>query len=184
MLEPRSAGHAHWRAMQAADLPQVALIAAQVHPAYPEHPAVFAERLQLYPSGCWVWQQADALAGYLFSHPWHAMQPPALDSLLQALPGIDGLTKSASTYYLHDIALLPLARGQQATPRILPLLAQLARELGLDNLSLVAVNQSLAFWQGLGFSPLPAEPGLSAKLESYGPGTHYLQCALSKITTD
>ena len=178
MLEPHLAGQAHWRAMQAADLPQVALIAAQVHPAYPEHPAVFAERLQLYPNGCWVWQQAEALAGYLFSHPWHAMQPPALDSLLQVLPSC------ASTYYLHDIALLPLARGQQATPRILPLLAQRARELGLDNISLVAVNQSLAFWQGLGFSPLPAEPGLSAKLASYGPGTHYLQCALSEMTTD
>lgn len=176
MVAARLAGQGHWRAMQLADLPQVGNIAAQVHPAYPEQPAVFAERLRLYADGCWVWQQGAQLAGYLISHPWHAMQPPALDSLL------DALSQSASTYYLHDIALLPQARGQQATARILPLLAQRARQHGLDNISLVAVNQSLAFWQAQGFSPLPVGPELKAKLHSYGPGTHYLQCALSQIT--
>ena len=129
------------------------------------------------------------------------MQPPALDSLLHALPrmaklpgqkavpsikavtSIDAVTKNACTYYLHDIALLPQARGQQATPRILPTLAQLAHALGLDNISLVAVNQSLSFWQAQGFKPVAAEQDLAAKLQSYGPETHYLQCALSQITT-
>lgn len=201
MSKPHLADHPHWRAMQVADLPQVYSIAAQVHPAYPEQPQVFAERLRLYPEGCWVWQQAGQLAGYLISHPWHKMQPPALDSLLHALPRMDTVTsqkavtsikagtENASTYYLHDIALLPQARGQQATPRILPTLAQLAHAHGLDNISLVAVNQSLSFWQAQGFKPVPmCDPEnksqeLAAKLQSYGPETHYLQCALSQITT-
>ncbi|WP_025871383.1 GNAT family N-acetyltransferase [Methylobacillus glycogenes] len=195
MSEPHLADHPHWRAMQVADLPQVYSIAAQVHPAYPEQPQVFAERLRLYPKGCWVWQQAGQLVGYLISHPWHKMQPPALDSLLHALPrmatvtSIKAGTENASTYYLHDIALLPQARGQQATPRILPTLAQLAHAHGLDNISLVAVNQSLSFWQAQGFKPVPmcdpenTSQDLAAKLQSYGPETHYLQCALSQITT-
>lgn len=195
MSKPHLADHPHWRAMQVADLPQVYSIAAQVHPAYPEQPQVFAERLRLYPEGCWVWQQAGQLAGYLISHPWHKMQPPALDSLLHALPcmatvtsqkavtNINAVTKNACTYYLHDIALLPQARGQQATQRILPTLAQLAHAHGMDNISLVAVNQSLSFWQAQGFKPVAAEQDLAAKLQSYGPETHYLQCALSQITT-
>ena len=43
-----------------------------------------------------------------------------------------------------------------------------ARAAGFDNLSLVAVNGSQAFWEKVGFRAA-AVPGLEAKLSSYGP---------------
>jgi len=40
--------------MTEADLPAALAIAEVVHPNYPEDPAVFTERLALYPRGCLV----------------------------------------------------------------------------------------------------------------------------------
>jgi ribosomal protein S18 acetylase RimI-like enzyme len=150
-----------WRGMLSQDLSRVQAIAAVVHPAYPESPQVFAERLALCPAGCLVLQDGRGeLVGYAVSHPWHQAQPPALDSLLGALP------PAASTCYLHDIALMPEARGRGAPSRLLALLLAQARAAGLDEVSLVAVNGSRAYWQSQGFEALEV-PALAAKLRSY-----------------
>ena len=158
--------------MQASDLPAVMRIAAQVHPDYPEDEAIFVERQQLYAPGCWVRQQADELCGYLVSHPSRLGMPPALNSLLHALPS------PASSYYLHDIALLPAARGANAAGEILAKLCTQAVHEGLDNLSLIAVHQSSPFWQKQQFQPanhlVPAD-----KLHSYDTAACYMVRALT-----
>lgn len=158
---------ASWRLMQASDLPTVIQIAAQVHPGYPEDEAIFIERQRLYPQGCWVRQHAGQLCGYLISHPWELDTPPSLNSMLHALPNL------ASSYYLHDIALLPTARGTNATGEILAHLYAHALGAGLCNLSLIAVNQSSHFWQKQRFQPanhlVPA-----AKLISYDVDACYM----------
>lgn len=158
---------ASWRLMQAEDLPAVIDIAAQVHPDYPEDEAIFIERQRLYAQGCWVRQHGSQLCGYLISHPWELGTPPSLNSMLHALPNL------ASSYYLHDIALLPAARGTNATGEILAHLCAHALGAGLGNLSLIAVNQSLHFWQKQQFQPanhlVPA-----AKLLSYDVDACYM----------
>lgn len=148
--------------MSPLDLPRVQAIAAVVHPAYPESVAVFAERLALFPAGCLVLLEEPRaqVMGYAISHPWHQGQPPALDSLLGALP------IAASTHYLHDIALLPEARGQGAPSRLLALLLRQARAVNLDEVSLVAVNGSRAYWHSQGFEVLH-RPELAGQLQSY-----------------
>lgn len=160
-----------WRPMTAADLPAVNAIAATVHAAYPEEPAVFAERLALHPDGCYVLDASGGLAGYLISHPWHLGQPPPLDTLLGALPA------PASTYYLHDIALLPGSRGGGAASAILATLACHAAALA-DNISLVAVGGTLPFWRRQGFAEV-ADPALDAKLKSYDDDACYMLRKLS-----
>ena len=55
-----------WRPMLPADLSMTETIAEQVHPDYPEDPAVFAERLALFPAGCFML----GAVGYLIAHPW------------------------------------------------------------------------------------------------------------------
>ena len=142
-----------WRGMTAADLPGVAAIAEIVHPAYPEDAGVFRERLELYPAGCFVLQAESGLAGYVISHPWHVLRAPALNTLLGALP------EAPETYYLHDIALLPSARGTGAGRRILE------RLYVWPEISLVAVGGSRVFWERQGFRAVPAPA-----LEGYGAG--------------
>jgi ribosomal protein S18 acetylase RimI-like enzyme len=149
-----------WRAMSAADLADVQVIANIVHTAYPERPAVFAERLHLYPAGCFVLAgPGGGVDGYALSHPWDG-PPPALDTLLEALP------VHPSTFYIHDIALLPAARGRHAAADIMTRLAEHARRQGFSSLSLIAVGGTAAVWARLGFRPHPDMD--ASKLASYG----------------
>jgi ribosomal protein S18 acetylase RimI-like enzyme len=164
-----------WRAMTEADLPEALAIAEIVHPNYPEDPAVFAERLALYPPGCLVLMQGDRAIGYIVSHPWRYADPPALNSLLGALPC------KPSTYYIHDIALLSAARGSGAAKAVIQLLIDHAEAEGFPNLSLTAVNDSAAFWRRQGFVPMP-NPTLDAKLRSYDEAARFMvrQCGKTR----
>ncbi|MBB2202673.1 GNAT family N-acetyltransferase [Gluconacetobacter tumulisoli] len=160
---PPRAAAAHWRAMARRDLPRIMAIAAQVHPAYPEDEAVFAERLALCPAGCLVLGDGgDTLHGYVLSHPWRSAAPPALNAALGALPA------RPDCWYLHDIALLPGARGQGAAGAALARVAELAARSGLDRVVLVATGSAAAYWTRAGFAALD-EPAAAAILATYDP---------------
>jgi GNAT superfamily N-acetyltransferase len=157
----------YWRPMSPADLPAALAVADIVHPRYPEDPVIFAERLALYPAGCLVLMQDEDRIGYIVSHPWRYGEPPALNSRLGALP------LPPTTYYIHDIALLPQARGTGAARVVIAQLVDRAGALGLPNLSLIAVNDSVAFWQRHGFAVTP-DPALDGKLRSYDESARFM----------
>jgi GNAT superfamily N-acetyltransferase len=146
--------------MTADALQATCALSATVHQAYPEDDAVFAERLRLYPAGCHVYAAAESVAAYVLSHPWLEFAAPPLNSLLGELPA------TPSTYYIHDLALAPHARGTGAAASIVRRLAHHARETGLRTMSLVAVNGSVGFWQRQGFAQREV-PALAEKLRSY-----------------
>ena len=149
-----------WRAMTGYDLPAVERIAAAVHPLFHEASEVLAERQRLYRNGCYLLEIGDRAVGYLLSHPWRRATIPALDSLLGDIP------TDADTYYLHDLALLPVARRIGAASHIVSAIIKHAAARGYGTMSLVAVNGSAAFWSRHGFADRDA-PQLSAKLASY-----------------
>jgi ribosomal protein S18 acetylase RimI-like enzyme len=153
--------------MSSADLPRVAGLAAQVHAAYPEDAAVFAERLRLYPTGCHACEAGGRLIGYVLSHPWRDRAAPALNSLLGALPA------SPATYYIHDLALLPEARGAGAGSAIVAALVARARAEKLPTMSLVAMHESEAFWRRHGFE-IVEDAALAEKLRSYDEAARFM----------
>jgi GNAT superfamily N-acetyltransferase len=147
--------------MGRADLDAVVAIAAAVHLDYPERPQVFADRLALFPAGCLMAEEGGRPFGYCLSHPGIIGQPPPLDTVLGALP------RAADCLYLHDVALLPEARGRHLGGALAGLLEEVARAHGFDRVALTAVNNSDAFWQRLGYGVQPC-----AKLASYGNATY------------
>ncbi|HLO76672.1 MAG TPA: GNAT family N-acetyltransferase [Magnetospirillum sp.] len=152
---------AGWRPMQAADLATVTAVADVVHVNYPEDPAVFADRLALFAPGCLMAEEDGRVLGYCISHPGIVGQPPPLDTVLGALPaGCDCL-------YIHDVALLPAARGRHLGVAVARLLENVARVHGFGRMALTAVNGSDGFWGALGYLPQPC-----AKLASYGEATY------------
>jgi len=163
-----------WRPMTRADLAAVGAVAATVHPDYPEDAAVFEERLSLDPAGCHVYADGAAITGYILSHPWIGRQPPSLNTLLGSIPA------DADTYYIHDIALLGPARGHGAARAILNQLIERARRSGFTNLSLIAVNESAAFWRRHGFD-IVQDTALDAKLKSYDAQARLMRLDLSPI---
>ena len=149
-----------WRSMTGYDLGAVETIAATVHPGYYEAPEVLAERQQLYFSGTYLLEINERPAGYVLSHPWRYGALPALNSLLGELPA------DADTYYIHDLALLPVARRVGAASYIVNALAKHARAHGFPTMSLVAVNGSQGFWERHEFD-VEILPNLDEKLRSY-----------------
>lgn len=150
-----------WRPMIAADLAAVIAIAEIVHVDYPESPEVFANRLALFPAGCFMAVEDGRVLGYGISHPGLVGDPPPLDTVLAALPG------AADCLYVHDVALLGEARGRRLGAALAAELDGVARGHGFDRIALTAVNKSDGFWEGLGFLPVPC-----AKLDSYGDATY------------
>lgn len=151
-----------WRRMTPSDLPAVGAIADAVHIAYPEDNAIFVERLLLFPAGCLVLQAAGTLVGYLVAHPGRMREPPALNTRLGALPA------EPDCLYLHDIAVLPAARGRGAATVAIERLVEIARAHALPAIALIAIAGTLPFWGRHGFTPLD-DHALAAKLASYDP---------------
>ena len=156
-----------WRAMVAADLLAVQTLAAIIHPDFPEDAAVFADRLSLHPAGSFTLDVDGAAIGYVLSHPWHFGQPPKLNVILGAP------AQPATTYYIHDLALLPAARKTGAAAAIVETLAIHARALQLPNMTLVAVNNSVHFWRRQGFD-IVVDPLLDRHLQSYDTQACYM----------
>jgi ribosomal protein S18 acetylase RimI-like enzyme len=149
-----------WRAMSAYDLPAVSRIAAEVHPAFPESDEVLGERQRLYHNGAYLLEVNERPAGYVLSHPRTLADLPALDKLLDRLPA------APDTYYIHDLAVLPLARRIGAASFILAALAKHAGAQGFASMSLIAVNGSQGYWERHGFA-VAERPELKDKLQSY-----------------
>ncbi len=112
-----------------------------------------------------------AIVGYGICYPWILDHAPPLDTLFQALP--DG----ADCLFIHDVALLPQARGQKAGQRFTASARGLAADHGLSHLALISVYESAPFWRAQGFETRTL-PGGTAKLAAYGPTAQYMAATI------
>jgi GNAT superfamily N-acetyltransferase len=147
--------------MREADLAAVSAISDAVHGRFTEPVAVYAERLALYPSGCRVLERDGEVAGYVIAHPWHRDVPPKLGAMLGGIPA------DADAYYLHDIALLPDARGSGVGKAALDFARAQARALGLSDIALMAVGGADRFWAARGFAYVPRDVDPSYGADAY-----------------
>jgi ribosomal protein S18 acetylase RimI-like enzyme len=131
-----------WRPMLAFDLKDVNRIAGFVWgEEFFETPEVFEEKLMLFPKGCFVYA-TDTVQGYAFSHPWHKMNPPKLNSLL-------GKFIDADVLHIHDISLLPEVRGKGLVNQLMPELEKIAQKY--TGMSLVGINNTATLWNKYNF---------------------------------
>src|SRR5690606_12061205 len=125
------------------------------------------ERQQLYRNGCYLLEIGVRPAGYVLSHPWKSGTLPPLNMPLGRIP------EDAGTYYLHDLALLPMARRIGAASHIVAALIKHAEVSGFRTMSLVAVSGSQGFWERHGFVP-DDRPGIEDKLKSYDSAARFM----------
>ncbi len=151
-----------WRSMTGFDLASVEAIAAQVHPGFYESPEVLAEKHALYRDGAYLLEVSDRPAGYVLSHPWTFGSAPALNARIERLPA------DTDTFYIHDLAILPVARRVGAAGFIIAALEKHARARGFPTMTLIAVNNSRGFWERHGFGVVEL-PALADKLMTYEP---------------
>jgi GNAT superfamily N-acetyltransferase len=160
-----------WRPATKSDLADIQRIGDQVHPDLQERPEVFAERIDLFAEGCFVLVRNEQVIGYGLSHPWYLNGIPPLNELLGSIP------QSPECLLIHDVALLPQARGQGAAITLIALMAKLAQKRGIPWLALVSVYNTWPLWMHLGFEVV-ADDRLTDKLKSYGTTARYMICRL------
>jgi GNAT superfamily N-acetyltransferase len=159
-----------WRPMTAADLAAVYRLSVHIHPDFPERPEVLAEKFRLFPRGCFVLDNGGSgISGYCFSHPWPEGPPPALDTLLQALPD------APSTYFIHDLAVDAVLRGKKLASALVPRLVAITRDIALDRMMLVAVSGSEPFWTRMGFRRTGDAALQDAAMAKYGADAVHMQ---------
>jgi GNAT superfamily N-acetyltransferase len=166
--------------MITADLDGVVGVARIAFPDHFEDRSCFAERLELYPAGCFALEITGeitgAVEGYLIAYPWTAGSAPPLNSLIGTLP------QHADVIYLHDLALHPRARGKGLTATIVERLAAQSQADGWAAIALVAVNRAAGFWSRMGFAVVD-DPAMASKLASYGADAVYMQRSLAPQPT-
>lgn len=160
-----------WRRAETPDIPRIAHISSVALAGYPEEEAIFEELLRLAPAGCFVLEVGGEVSGYLVGHPWLREHPPALNEKIGALPD------RPDCWYIHDLSLLPSARGFGAARSAVGLVADGALSAGLDTISLVAVNNAAGFWEAQGFRPLMGK-AMRERVASYGEDALYMERAL------
>lgn len=149
-----------WRPLRAADMARVEAISDLIHPGLPERLEVLDEKRRLSPGTCLGYGVRE-IQGYGIAHPWLFGRIPALDEFLEGLP------PEPDCLFVHDVALLPHARGRGAAARYIRLLSDLAPAAGLHGLACVAVYGAERLWSELGFEVV-ADRDLDAKLRPYG----------------
>ena len=155
-----------WVPMTRADLPILDAIADSIHPTLPERLEVFAEKFELFPQGCFTLMHDGKAAGYGVSHPWKLFSIPPLDAFLEKIPA------DADCLYMHDVAVLPEARGHNASGLYVEKIRQVARGMGIEKLACVSVLGTSVLWARHGFRA--ADVPDPAKLESYGKTPVYM----------
>jgi Acetyltransferase (GNAT) family len=119
-MDLNSAGRAvKWRPAAAADLDDIEKIGDAIHAELLEKPEIFAEKLCLFPEGCFVLVQNEIIVGYGFSHPWLLNRIPALNEFLLRLPS------TPDCILIHDVAVLQPVRGRGAAGALIELIAKL-----------------------------------------------------------
>lgn len=103
---------------------------------------------ELSPETCFLAVRGEPL-GYLIAHPWAADDLPPLNTMLAAIP------ESSATFFIHDLALHPAARGQGVAQALLGAAFAKARSLGLRDASLLSIQGSSGFWRKAGFVERP-----------------------------
>ena len=156
-----------WRPASLSDLEDIHKMACHIHPDLPESREVIVDKIKFFPEGCWLLSLEDISFGYALSHPWRLFNIPQLN---KALPTPKA---RADCLYLHDVALLEIARGKNATKQLVERLTGIAYSHNLSFLALTSVYDTQPIWQRLGFKPMNQEIS-SMELESYGHSANYM----------
>lgn len=109
------------------------------------------------PEFCLAAEADGEVVGYLLAHPWVADDVPELNEPLHACPG------EAVAIFIHDMALLPSARGGGLASRMVRQALDSARRSGLCKAALISVQGTADFWARFGFA---GRPELTAKFRA------------------
>lgn len=109
------------------------------------------------PQCCFLSTTEQGVCAYLLAHAWHSNSPPKLYVPAPVAPLGDVL-------FIHDLAVSNRAAGMGVGKQMVKHLLENAKARGFRGALLVAVQNSVPFWQKFGF----AQVSVPAASASYG----------------
>lgn len=161
--------HFQLRHLQDRDLPVIMKLQGQAYPELAESAEAIRSRMEKAPQWCWVAEAGDDVCAYLLTHPWQQALPPAWNQPLPRLPA------HSTRFYIHDLALGIAARGHGLAHKLISTALHQARRSGFHEARLIAVQESVTFWQRQGFNVQTPSRELESVLKSYGDDARLMQ---------
>lgn len=157
------------RAMREDDLEAVLEVQAACYPpSMQEAAGVVLARLRAAPATCLVAQDRGGVCAYLFAYPSRLGAVTPLGATFEVAADPD-------TLYLHDLAVAPRAHGRGLARRLVGHMLACARKGGVMASSLVSVQDTAAFWSGLGYAECRTDdPQARAALATYPGVARYM----------
>jgi ribosomal protein S18 acetylase RimI-like enzyme len=125
--------------------PQILQIQAEVYvDIEPESLATLRSKWQNSPECCSLCVTEQGVCAYLLAHAWHSESPPKLYQPAPASPQGDVL-------FIHDLAVSKRVAGMGVGTQMVSHLLNSAQARGFRDALLVAVQDSVPFWQKFGF---------------------------------
>lgn len=158
-----------FRPLTGSDLDAVLRIQAECYPpAMQEAAEVVMARLRAAPGTCLAAVDDGQLCAYLFAYPSRL-------GLVTDLGAGFTPARDPDTLYLHDLAVARRALGRGVARGMVGRLLDQARQQGLAWSALVSVQDTLAFWEGLGYRAATASPAPTGRgLGSYPGAAVYM----------
>lgn len=157
------------RSMRVEDLAEVVRVQAACYPSdLQETELAFASKLNAGGETSLVMvDRLGRVASYLCCFPWNSCKLMPLGEEEFVRP------HQVDSLYIHDLAVDISHRGAKYGREMIEVAVQVARNLGLGKLMLVAVQGSKPFWQSQGFIQSPLFAG-SKDLSTYGGDACYM----------
>jgi len=147
------------------DLEGVLGVQAACYPPAMQEPAhVVLARLAASPGTVLIARDDAGVCAYLFAYPSRLGK-------VTPLGGAFAVAAEPDTLYLHDLAVAPRAAGQGVARTLVARLHDDAAVRGLRHAALVSVQDSLAFWESLGYAQAAGD---RAALATYPGDAHYM----------
>jgi ribosomal protein S18 acetylase RimI-like enzyme len=131
---------------------------------------VFQNRIERFGQYYKVAIIDDSVVGYMICFPWTLGDTPINNEKFpENIP-------QPNCFYIHDITLLPQARGTGLAKAMIEESYKMARELGFSQVELVSVSQSGNYWDKVGFEAYAdiTEKKRASILKVYGEGARLM----------
>jgi ribosomal protein S18 acetylase RimI-like enzyme len=154
------------RVLKAEDLVDVLRIQGECYTDIePESPDSLRGKILASPGTSFIAKSVEGVIGYLISVPIVYPQLPPLNSSVFTRP------THSDTLYIHDVAVSRCGRGTGVAQAMVRESMKAAKDQGVSQACLVAIQNSHHFWEQFGFNIAVTSDVRAAKaLSSYGSG--------------
>jgi N-acetylglutamate synthase-like GNAT family acetyltransferase len=138
-------------------------------PEFHESSEAFLAKLRVFPSGCKMVDAAGENVAFLISHPWTYENPPKLNAEAFALPS------RPDVFFVHSVTVMRAYQKCGIGSALAKAAIAIGQSYGFSHLTLISVQDSISFWQKVGFNQAESlPPSIRQALNGYGDSATYM----------